>query len=101
MKYLRSAALIGCFLLIVFSQAMGQDFHFTQFYAAPLNLSPAFTGAMETTRAGVNYRKQWPGFGYDFNAAGFYYDTYFTETNIGIGLAASQFTESFLKNPVC
>lgn len=97
MKYLRSAALIGCFLLIVFSQAMGQDFHFTQFYAAPLNLSPAFTGAMETTRAGVNYRKQWPGFGYDFNAAGFYYDTYFTETNIGIGLAASQFTESFLK----
>ena len=75
---------------------MAQDFQFTQFYAAPLNLSPAFAGAMEVTRVGVNYRKQWPGLGYDFNASGVYFDTYIDETNVGFGFSASQFSESIL-----
>ncbi|NHE57359.1 PorP/SprF family type IX secretion system membrane protein [Cyclobacterium plantarum] len=88
---------IACLCLITgWNKALGQDFHFTQFYAAPLNLSPAFAGAMETSRVGLNYRKQWPGLGYDFNAAGFYFDTYLDKSNVGIGLSASQFTESFL-----
>ncbi|MEX2566596.1 MAG: type IX secretion system membrane protein PorP/SprF, partial [Cyclobacteriaceae bacterium] len=51
--------LLFCFFLG--SSVFGQDFHYTQFYAAPLNLNPAFTGAMETMRIGANYRKQWPG----------------------------------------
>jgi len=38
-----------------------QDFHFSQFFAGPLNLNPALTGSSELTRVGINYRKQWPG----------------------------------------
>ncbi|WP_339924585.1 PorP/SprF family type IX secretion system membrane protein [uncultured Cyclobacterium sp.] len=86
---------ISCFL----SYPVGlkaQDFQFTQFYAAPLNLSPAFAGAMETTRVGINYRKQWPGLGYDFTASGVYYDNFIEETNVGFGISASQFSESLL-----
>lgn len=97
MRYLRIFALIGAYVLLSQAESRGQDFHFTQFYAAPLNLSPAFAGAMETTRVGINYRKQWPGFGYDFNAGGFYYDSYLTDSRVGVGVSATQFTESFLK----
>ena len=40
--------------------AFSQDKHFTQFYAAPLNLNPALTGAMEGRyRVGTIYRDQW------------------------------------------
>ncbi|MEX2511617.1 MAG: PorP/SprF family type IX secretion system membrane protein [Cyclobacteriaceae bacterium] len=78
------------------SSVFGQDFHYTQFYSAPLNLNPAFTGAMETTRIGANYRKQWPGLGFDFNATSIYFDTYFYESNFNIGFAANKFEESLL-----
>ncbi|EPR70935.1 hypothetical protein ADICYQ_0749 [Cyclobacterium qasimii M12-11B] len=87
------------FIICFLSYPVGlkaQDFQFTQFYAAPLNLSPAFAGAMETTRVGINYRKQWPGLGYDFTASGVYYDNFIEETNVGFGLSASQFSESLL-----
>jgi Bacteroidetes-specific putative membrane protein len=37
-----------------------QDKHFTQFYASPLTLNPALTGAMEGSyRVTANYRDQW------------------------------------------
>jgi type IX secretion system PorP/SprF family membrane protein len=39
---------------------MGQDHHFTQFYAAPLQLNPALTGAFDGKyRVGAVYRDQW------------------------------------------
>lgn len=53
------------FLLILFSAGLhaaiqAQDKHFTQFYASPLTLNPALTGAMEGTyRVGLIYRDQW------------------------------------------
>ncbi|MBR9777688.1 PorP/SprF family type IX secretion system membrane protein [Cyclobacterium marinum] len=87
---------VSCFLSYPLD-LLAQDFQFTQFYAAPLNLSPAFAGAMETTRIGINYRKQWPGLGYDFTASGIYYDNFVDETNVGFGFSASQFSESLLK----
>jgi len=97
MRNLKIIWLLISFFLVHPPAGMSQDFHFTQFYAAPLNLSPAFAGAMETTRIGINYRKQWPGLGYDFNASGIYFDSYVDETNLGFGFSASQFSESFLK----
>ncbi len=37
-----------------------QDIHFSQFYAAPLDLNPAMTGVMKCKmRFGANYRNQW------------------------------------------
>ena len=41
--------------------AFGQDMHFTQFYATPLYLNPAFTGANVCSRVSLTYRNQWPG----------------------------------------
>lgn len=53
-----------------------QDIQFSQFYAAPLYLNPAMTGASEMTRIGVNYRNQWPGLDQTFNAYSAYADHY-------------------------
>jgi type IX secretion system PorP/SprF family membrane protein len=41
----------------------GQDPHFSQFFASPLTLNPAFTGKFDgTLRVAGNYRNQWPAF---------------------------------------
>jgi hypothetical protein len=47
-------------LLLFLSASRAQDQHFSQFYAAPLSLNPALTGAMEGSyRVGTVYRDQW------------------------------------------
>ncbi|MEO0338856.1 MAG: PorP/SprF family type IX secretion system membrane protein [Bacteroidota bacterium] len=58
MRQLKSGLLSALFILSsVYVSA--QDQHFTQFYASPLNLNPALTGAIEGTyRIGLNYRNQ-------------------------------------------
>lgn len=44
--------------------ANAQDPHFSQFFASPLTLNPAFTGKFDgTLRIAGNYRNQWPTFG--------------------------------------
>jgi len=49
--------LLGCFL-----QSFGQDRHFSQFFAAPINLNPALTGAYNGSyRVSAIYRDQWRG----------------------------------------
>ena len=52
------------FILLLVLQEEGNaqvDAHFTQFYAYPQWLNPAFTGAMNGSyRVTGNYRKQWP-----------------------------------------
>lgn len=41
--------------------ARSQDPHFSQFFASPLTLNPAFTGKFDgSIRAAGNYRNQWP-----------------------------------------
>ncbi|HAD14181.1 MAG TPA: hypothetical protein DCF33_17285 [Saprospirales bacterium] len=47
-------------MLVCLSQTNAQDKHFTQFYASPLTLNPALTGAMDGSyRVGAIYRDQW------------------------------------------
>ena len=53
------------FLAILFAgavlEANAQDPHFSQFFASPLTLNPAFTGKFEgNLRFSGNYRNQWP-----------------------------------------
>lgn len=52
-------------VLFVFGIAFSlqaQDKHFTQFYASPLTLNPALTGAFQGRYSvGLNYRDQWRG----------------------------------------
>lgn len=47
-------------LASVLTQSYGQDIHFSQFYASPLNLNPALTGYSEGDyRVAGIYRNQW------------------------------------------
>jgi type IX secretion system PorP/SprF family membrane protein len=47
-------------LASVAMSSLGQDIHFSQFWASPLNLNPAQTGFIECTyRATAIYRSQW------------------------------------------
>jgi type IX secretion system PorP/SprF family membrane protein len=78
--------MICCFLLFTKSILIAQDFQFSQFYAAPLYLNPAFAGANEFTRVGINYRNQWPGLEYSFNSYSMYIDHYSYPYNSGLGL---------------
>lgn len=71
-----------------------QDMQFSQFYAAPIYLNPAFAGASEMTRFGVNYRNQWPGLDHSLNAYSAYVDHYFFNLNSGVGLIANGMRET-------
>jgi type IX secretion system PorP/SprF family membrane protein len=68
--------------------ARGQDPHFSQFYANPIYLNPAFTGTNICPRLIINYRNQWPsipGAYITYNAS---YDQYFDKIRGGLGLLA-------------
>ncbi len=55
--------LIVLFLLAIFSVS-GQDIHFSQFYASPININPANTGAfLGDYRFCNTYRSQWSSLG--------------------------------------
>ncbi|MEX2564969.1 MAG: type IX secretion system membrane protein PorP/SprF [Cyclobacteriaceae bacterium] len=69
-----------------FHEGWAQDVQYSQFYAAPLYLNPAFTGASELTRMGANYRKQWPGLDHSFDSYSAYIDHYMFDINSGVGL---------------
>ncbi len=48
-------------LLLLGHQMQAQDPHFSQFFASPLTLSPAFTGKFDGSwRLAANHRNQWP-----------------------------------------
>ncbi|MCH7408206.1 type IX secretion system membrane protein PorP/SprF [Belliella sp. DSM 111904] len=71
--------------LLVSGKLYAQDPQYSQYYAAPLYLNPAFTGAEQTTRIGANYRNQWPGMNAQFTTFSAYIDTYLDDYNSGIG----------------
>jgi type IX secretion system PorP/SprF family membrane protein len=63
-----------------------QDPHFSQFYANPLYLNPALTGATICPRAVVNYRNQWPAIGKAFVTYNASFDQYVSVLHGGLGL---------------
>ena len=85
------------FAWVVNFPGMAQDFHYSQFYAAPLYLNPALTGSTELSRVGFNYRKQWPGLDHDFNAYSAYFDHYSFDLRSGFGFALNSFQETNMK----
>lgn len=86
---------IWLFLLFMVSgRLLAQDVQFSQFYAAPLFLNPAFAGSAEMTRVGLNFRNQWPGLDRTFVSYSVYADHFFPEKNSGIGIIINGSRES-------
>jgi len=90
-KYLTVSLLI--IMLLASERATAQDPQFSQFYAAPLYLNPAFAGATQQTRVGINYRNQWPAIDANFVTFSAYVDHFIESKNSGVGLLLMRDTE--------
>ena len=87
-KYVFTVFLLFCTLLL-----SAQDALFSQFYAAPLYINPALTGADKCGHISINYRNQWaaiPGAFSSFNAS---FDRHFDELGGAIGVVATNLRE--------
>jgi type IX secretion system PorP/SprF family membrane protein len=77
---------VHTFLMTCLSLAIwGQDPQFTQFYAAPMFLNPAFTGLTYEHRFSINARNQWPGVQKAYSTGMAAYDYNLSNLNSGIG----------------
>ncbi|MBN7803407.1 type IX secretion system membrane protein PorP/SprF [Algoriphagus aestuariicola] len=74
---------------------VAQDIQYSQYYANPIYLNPAFTGSTGLTRAGVNFRNQWPAMEESFVAYTAYFDHFEERLNSGFGLIIQGAQESF------
>lgn len=63
-----------------------QDPEFTQFYANPLYLNPAFAGTARCPRLVMNYRNQWPALTGTFVTTSASYDQHVETISGGLGL---------------
>jgi type IX secretion system PorP/SprF family membrane protein len=77
--------IIVFFLLIFSLKAGAQDPEFTQFYAAPLYLNPAFAGSARCPRIAMNYRNQWPKLNKTFITYAASYDQQVDALSGGLG----------------
>ena len=78
--------LVFTILCISGFQVLAQDPEFTQFYAAPLYLNPAFAGTARCPRIMTNYRNQWPNLSGNFVTYAASYDQHVDALQGGIGL---------------
>jgi type IX secretion system PorP/SprF family membrane protein len=87
----KSAFAIAITLTTVFTlgvrpDAQAQDPEFTQFYANPLYLNPAFAGTAMCPRVVMNYRNQWPALSGTFVTTSASYDQHVESLYGGLGL---------------
>lgn len=75
-----------CTLMAMSLVVRAQDPQFTQFYANPLYLNPAFAGSGKCPRVNINYRNQWPALKETYITTSAGYDQHFDGINGGLGL---------------
>jgi type IX secretion system PorP/SprF family membrane protein len=80
----RGFLLMLCVLSWIASQA--QDPQYSQFYAAPLYLNPAFAGSAMSPRVNFNHRNQWPALSANFVTSSISADMYFDKFKSGVGI---------------
>lgn len=72
-------------LFALSAAAFGQDPEFSQYYAAPLQLNPAFVGTASDHRLIANHRNQWPNVANGFVTYALSYDYNLSDLNSGLG----------------
>jgi type IX secretion system PorP/SprF family membrane protein len=88
-KFIHRTGVSALFLLFLSNNLFAQDPEFTQFYANPLYLNPAFAGTAHCPRVSLNYRNQWPGISGSFVTTSASYDQHVDALSGGIGLLVS------------
>jgi type IX secretion system PorP/SprF family membrane protein len=76
-----------CVCLPFLGQA--QDPQLSQFYSAPLLISPAFAGINSTSKVNFNYRNQWPNLEANYQFTSFSADLSIGSINSGVGIIAT------------
>lgn len=82
-KWLYCALILLC---INVENNYAQHYQFSQFYAAPTYLNPAFTGANACSRVSLSYRDQWSAIPGSFITYQFSFDHFFSKINSGLGV---------------
>ncbi|MEG2070395.1 MAG: PorP/SprF family type IX secretion system membrane protein, partial [Bacteroidales bacterium] len=82
----RIFVLLVTVLLLGGNSLVAQDAHFSQFYANPLYLNPAFAGTNVCPRFSLNFRDQWPDMPGTFLSYSASYDQHFDKLAGGIGV---------------
>lgn len=78
--------ILSILLTGIYGAVLGQDAHFSQFYANPLHLNPAFTGSERCPRVSLGYRNQWPALGPTYVTYSASYDQHVNFMQGGLGL---------------
>jgi type IX secretion system PorP/SprF family membrane protein len=82
----RTTTLIVFCLSLIGPRVYAQDPEFTQFYANPLYLNPAFAGSNNCPRVALGYRNQWPALSGTFVTTSVSYDQHVDGLYGGLGL---------------
>ncbi|PBQ33748.1 hypothetical protein CNR22_18830 [Sphingobacteriaceae bacterium] len=77
-------------LLLQLQRSVAQDIQFTQFYAAPMYLNPAFTGANACSKVTLIYRSQWPGISNVYTSKLVSAEHGIKNSNFGMGITFAQ-----------
>ena len=84
-------------LILICLKGLAQDPIFTQFFMLPETLSSSFTGAKQSTRAGIIHRTQWPGLNFSIDTQYAFVDNWFEEVNSGVGISVLNHKETITR----
>jgi len=77
--------ILGVFGSSITSEVHAQDPEYSQFYASPLYLNPAFAGSNRCPRVSMVYRNQWPSISGTYITTGASFDQHVNGINGGLG----------------
>ncbi|HRH62252.1 MAG TPA: type IX secretion system membrane protein PorP/SprF [Bacteroidia bacterium] len=89
-KFWTKLSWIAGVLFMSFTSLQAQDIAFSQFYANPLYLNPAFAGTAKCPRFVMHYRNEWPALYKTFISGSVSYDQHVAPISGGIGILVTQ-----------
>jgi type IX secretion system PorP/SprF family membrane protein len=83
---MRKSLFLIIIIHLLYYTSRAQDAIFTQFYASPLQINPAFTGNTIAPRIALNYRDQWRNVPRAYSTFSASYDQFIEKLNSGFGV---------------